>query len=64
MAAKFKIKGNLSKVLKQMEKDINSKLKVPACPASALKGKGVGETLRKCLVLTLRHLQKEIKWSG
>jgi signal recognition particle receptor subunit beta len=49
--------------IKIMEKDLNSQLKVPSFPASALKGKGVGETLRKCLVLTLRNLQKELKWS-
>ena len=46
-----------------LEKDLNSKLKVPSCQASALKGKGVGETLRKSLALTLRHLQKELKWA-
>jgi signal recognition particle receptor subunit beta len=46
-----------------MEKDLNSKLKVPSLPASAIVGKGVGETLRKCLALTLKHLQKELKWS-
>jgi signal recognition particle receptor subunit beta len=47
-----------------LEKDLNSKLKVPSFPASALKGTGVGETLKKCLALTLRHLQKELKWSS
>lgn len=46
-----------------MERDLNSKLKVPSFEASALKGKGVGDTLKKCLVLTLHHLQKELKWS-
>ena len=45
-----------------LEKDLNSKLKVPSLPASALKGTGVGETLRKCLVLTLKHLQQELKF--
>lgn len=47
-----------------MEQDLNSKLRVPTFEASAVKGKGVGDTLRKCLVLTLRHLQKELKWTG
>ena len=46
-----------------LDKDLNSKLKVPALPASALVGKGVGETLRKCLAITLKNLQKELKWS-
>lgn len=46
-----------------LERDLNSKLKVPSFEASALKGKGVGDTLKECLVLTLHHLQKELKWS-
>jgi hypothetical protein len=46
-----------------LERDLNGKLKVPSFEASALKGKGVGDTLKKCLVLTLHHLQKELKWS-
>ena len=44
-----------------IEKDLNSKLKVPSFEASALKGKGVGETLKKCLSLTLNHLLKQLK---
>jgi len=46
-----------------MEKDLNSKLKAPSFSASALKGEGVGDTLKKCLVLTLRHLQEEFHWT-
>lgn len=49
--------------IKDMERDLNSKLKAPSFGANALKGKGVGETLKKCLILTLRHLQKELQWS-
>jgi len=49
--------------LEVMERDLNSKLKVPYFEASALKGTGVWDTLKKCLVLTLRHLQKELQWS-
>jgi signal recognition particle receptor subunit beta len=49
--------------LEVMERELNSKLKVPSFEASALKGTGVRDTLKKCLVLTLRHLQKELKWS-
>jgi len=47
-----------------MQKDLNSKLKVPTFEASAVKGAGVGETLKKILVLTLQHLEKELKWSA
>jgi small GTP-binding protein len=46
-----------------MEKDLNSKLKAPSFEASAVKGIGVGETLKKILVLTLQQLEKEFKWS-
>ena len=46
-----------------LNKDMNSKLKAPYFPGSALTGKGVGETLRKSLALTLKKLQKELKWS-
>jgi signal recognition particle receptor subunit beta len=46
-----------------MKKDLNSKLKVPTFEASAVKGPGVGPTLKKILQLTLQHLQKELKWS-
>ncbi|MBW2108584.1 MAG: GTPase domain-containing protein [Deltaproteobacteria bacterium] len=50
--------------LNVMERDLNSKLKVPSFPASALRGTGVGATLKACLKLTLHHLQKELKWAG
>lgn len=46
-----------------MNKELNSKLKAPSFPASALKGPGVSETLKKALSVTLAHLQKELKWS-
>ena len=46
-----------------MEKDLNSKLKVPTFEASAIKGTGVGKTLKKSIEVTLSHLQKELKWS-
>ena len=46
-----------------LEQDLNSKLKAPSFEASALKGEGVGETLKKCLVLTLRHLQEQFQWT-
>ena len=46
-----------------MERDLNSKLKIPSLPASAVNGKGVGATLKECLKLTLHHLQEELKWA-
>lgn len=49
--------------LETLEHDLNSKLKVPSYPASATNGKGVGATLKQCLLNTLRHLQRELKWS-
>ncbi len=49
--------------LEQMEKDLNRQLKVPSFPASAVKGTGVGVTLKECLKLTLKSLQKEFKWA-
>jgi signal recognition particle receptor subunit beta len=47
-----------------MEKDLNTKLKAPYFTGSAVKGEGVGQTLKKCLSLTLGYLQKELQWSG
>jgi len=46
----------------QMEKDLNRQLKTPSFPASAVTGEGVGATLKECLKLTLRSLQKELQW--
>ncbi len=45
-----------------LEQDLNSKLKVPSFPASALRGTGVGDSLKECLKLTLQKLNKELKW--
>lgn len=49
--------------LEILNRDLNSKLKVPSFPASALKGSGVGTSLKQCLLLTLRQLQRELKWT-
>jgi len=49
--------------LEVMERELNDKLKAPSFEASAVKGTGVWDTLKKCLLLTLRHLQKELQWS-
>ena len=47
----------------QMENDLNRQLKVPSFPASAVKGDGVGATLKECLKTTLKYLHKELKWA-
>jgi signal recognition particle receptor subunit beta len=46
-----------------MAKDLNGKLKAPYHVASAIEGKGVGATLKEILLLTLRHLQRELHWA-
>jgi len=48
--------------IEQMERDLNRQLKVPSFPGSALTGQGVGETLKECLKLTLKSLQKQLQW--
>ena len=47
--------------IEQMERDLNRHLKVPSFPASAFKGPGVGATLKECMKLTLKSLQKEMQ---
>jgi signal recognition particle receptor subunit beta len=47
-----------------LEKDLNSKLKAPSFEASAFKGRGVAETFKKSIQLTLAHLNKELKWTN
>ena len=49
--------------IETMDKDLNSKLKVPSFPGRALKGTGVGQTLKRCLALSLKHLKKELVWA-
>ncbi|MCD6138983.1 MAG: gliding motility protein [Deltaproteobacteria bacterium] len=49
--------------LQVMERDLNRQLRVPSFPASALKGTGVGRTLKESIKLTLHHLQQELKWA-
>jgi len=44
-----------------MEKDLNSRLKVPSFEASALKGDNVVKTLKKIITLTMAALEKEFK---
>ena len=47
----------------QMKRDLNAQLGVPDFEASALTGRGVGATLKECLKLTLKSLQRELKWA-
>jgi signal recognition particle receptor subunit beta len=49
--------------IEQMDKDLNRQLKVPTFTASAVKGDGVGSSLKECLKITLKALQKEFKWA-
>jgi signal recognition particle receptor subunit beta len=46
--------------LKEMNCDLNNKLKVPFFSASAVKGKGVKNTLESCLVATLKQLHRDL----
>jgi signal recognition particle receptor subunit beta len=46
--------------LEQMQRDLNRQLKVPAFPATALKGEGVGKTLQSCLKRVLKSIQAEM----
>ncbi len=49
--------------VEQMDQDLNRQLKAPAFEASALSGQGVGATLKECLKLTLKSLQKQTQWA-
>ena len=44
----------------EMDCILNSHLKVPSFSASALKGKEVGATLKQCIKLTLRQINREL----
>ena len=46
-----------------MDRDLNRQLKAPSFPGSAVKGTGVGVTLKTCLMETLKSLQREFKWA-
>jgi len=50
--------------IEQMGRDLNRQLKAPSFEASALSGHGVGATLKECLKLTLKSLQKQTKWAS
>lgn len=42
-----------------MERELNAKLKVPSFAASAINGNGVGDTLKKCLSLTMKNMKRQ-----
>ena len=44
----------------QMEKELNSRLKVPSLPASAIKGVNIPETLKKIISLTMASVSKDL----
>ena len=46
--------------IEEMERDLNTHLKVPFFTASALKGEGVFETLREISKLTVRDVSKKV----
>ena len=48
--------------IEEMQHAYNRQLKAPAFPASAMNGQGVNDTLKACLVQTLRSLKKEAGW--
>jgi signal recognition particle receptor subunit beta len=48
--------------IEMMEHDLNRQLKAPSFSAVAFAGDGVGATLKECLKLTLKHLQKNLQW--
>ena len=47
--------------IEQMQRDYNRQLKAQVFPASAIKGQGVGPTLKACLKLTLKNLMKQFE---
>jgi signal recognition particle receptor subunit beta len=50
--------------LEKMQQDLNRQLRVPAFPATALRGDGVGKTLQTCLKLVLKSIQAEVNLEG
>jgi len=48
--------------ISRMESDLNRQLRVPSFPGSAIKGEGVGPTLKACVKLTLQSLKKQMRW--
>lgn len=48
--------------VEQMEKDLNRQLKVPSFSASAVRGDGVGDTLKAIIKLTLQSMKQKMGW--
>jgi signal recognition particle receptor subunit beta len=48
--------------VEEMQHAYNRQLKAPAFSASAVSGHGVNDTLKTCLILTLKSLKKEAGW--
>jgi len=46
--------------IEEMDEDLNSVLKVPSMPASALKGEGVFDTLKTISKLTIRYVSQKV----
>ncbi|MEJ2284056.1 MAG: gliding motility protein, partial [Desulfobacterales bacterium] len=49
--------------IEEMEQAYNRQLKAPSFAGSAVTGQGVNDTLKACLVKTLRSLRQEAGWS-
>lgn len=48
--------------IKMLEHDLNRQLKVPSFPASAIRGDGVGPTLKMCIKRTLQSMKQQMGW--
>jgi hypothetical protein len=48
--------------IEEMEKTYNRQLKAPSFTASAVNGQGVNDTLKACLIMTLKSLREMAGW--
>ena len=48
--------------IEKMERTYNRQLKAPSFAASAISGKGVNDTLKACLIKTLKSLRGKVGW--
>jgi hypothetical protein len=48
--------------IEEMERIYNRQLKAPSFAASAVTGQGVNDTLKTCLVLTLKSIRQQAGW--
>ena len=49
--------------IEKMERAYNRQLKAPSFEASAMTGKGVNDTLKACLIRTLKSIRTQAGWS-